>query len=320
MNPILSFGIQLIQALQTLSPALDVPMRFFTFLGTIEFYILIIPVFYWLVDSQLGFRILLALLSTDILGTAFKQLLHQPRPYWVGDVKAMGDEISYGIPSTHASDSLTVWGFFAYQMKKNWLWVASAGLVFLISLSRLYLGVHFPQDVLGGWLIGAFVLYLFIKLEPSVLSWLKNLSQLTQIGIAFGISVLVILVGLLVGLAIASTPDPAEWAQYATQARSPSHYYTLGGVFFGAASGFVLMWHRARFGTQGSGIQKAGRYLLGIAGVLVIYMGLDAVFSLIAADETAAGYLLRYIRYASLAFWMTFGAPWAFLKLKLAHK
>lgn len=320
MNPILSFGIQLIQALQTLSPALDVPMRFFTFLGTIEFYILIIPVFYWLVDSQLGFRILLALLSTDILGTAFKHLLHQPRPYWVGDVKAMGDEISYGIPSTHASDSLTVWGFFAYQMKKNWLWAASAALVFLISLSRLYLGVHFPQDVLGGWLIGAFVLYLFIKLEPSVLSWLKNLSQLTQIGIAFGISVLVILVGLLVGLAIASTPDPAEWAQYATQARSPSHYYTLGGVFFGAASGFVLMWHRARFGTQGSGIQKAGRYLLGIAGVLVIYMGLDAVFGLIAADETAAGYLLRYIRYASLAFWMTFGAPWAFLKLKLAHK
>lgn len=320
MNPILSFGIQLIQALQTLSPALDVPMRFFTFLGTIEFYILIIPVFYWLVDSQLGFRILLALLSTDILGTAFKQLLHQPRPYWVGDVKAMGDEISYGIPSTHASDSLTVWGVFAYQMKKNWLWAASAALVFLISLSRLYLGVHFPQDVLGGWLIGAFVLYMLIKLEPSILSWLKNVSQLTQIGIAFGISVLVILVGLLVGLAIASTPDPAEWAQYATQARSPSHYYTLGGVFFGAASGFVLMWHRARFGTQGSGIQKAGRYLLGIAGVLVIYMGLDAVFSLIAADETAAGYLLRYIRYASLAFWMTFGAPWAFLKLKLAHK
>jgi len=320
MNPILSFGIQLIQALQTLSPALDVPMKFFTFLGTIEFYILIIPVFYWLVDSQLGFRVLLALLSTDILGTAFKQLLHQPRPYWVGDVKAMGEEISYGIPSTHASDSLTVWGFFAYQVKKNWLWAASAALVFLISLSRLYLGVHFPQDVLGGWLIGAFVLYLFIKLEPSVLSWLKNVSQLTQIGVAFGISVLVILVGLLVGLVIASTPDPAEWAQYATQARSPSHYYTLGGVFFGATSGFVLMWHRARFGTQGSGVQKAGRYLLGIAGVLVIYLGLDAVFSLIAADETAAGYLLRYMRYASLAFWMTFGAPWAFLKLKLAQK
>ena len=49
-------------------------------------------------------------------------------------------------------------------------------------------------------------------------------------------------------------------------------------------------------------------------------MGLDAIFGLIAADETAAGYILRYIRYASLGFWMTFGAHWAFLKLKLAAR
>jgi len=320
MNPVFSFGIQLIQALQTLSPALDVPMKFFTFLGTVEFYILAVPVFYWIFDSQLGFRLLLALIGTDFLATSFKHLLHQPRPYWIGDVKGMGEETTYGIPSSHASDSLAVWGFIAYWMKKNWLWAASGALVFLISLSRLYLGVHFPHDVLAGWLIGAFALYLFINLEPRLVRWLKNLNALTQIGIALGISLLMILLGLLVGLLIAPTPDPAEWARFAVQARSPSHYFTLAGAFFGAASGFVLMLDRARFGTQGSGLQKAGRYFLGIAGVLAIYMGLDAIFGLIAADETAAGYILRYIRYASLGFWMTFGAPWAFLKLKLAAR
>ena len=259
MNPVFSFGIQLIQALQTLSPALDVPMKFFTFLGTVEFYILAVPVFYWIFDSQLGFRLLLALIGTDFLATSFKHLLHQPRPYWIGDVKGIGEETTYGIPSSHASDSLAVWGFIAYQVKKNWLWAASGALVFLISLSRLYLGVHFPHDVLGGWLIGAFALYLFINIEPRLVRWLKNLNALTQVGLAFGISLLMILLGLFIGLLIASTPDPAEWARFAAQARSPSHYFTLAGVFFGATSGFVLMLDRARFATQGTGPQKAGR-------------------------------------------------------------
>jgi len=319
MGPILSFGIQLIQVLQTLSPALDAPMKFFSFLGTIEFYLVLIPLLYWVVDSRLGIRVLLILIGTDFLSTSFKQLLHQPRPYWVGDVKALGTETSYGIPSSHASNSLSVWGFIASHFKREWLWAASGVLLFLIGLSRLYLGVHFPQDVLGGWLLGAFVLYLFIRLEPQVLPWLKRLSALAQIGTGFGISILMILLGLFIGALIASSPDPAEWARFASQARSPEHYFTLAGAFFGAIAGYVLMIGHAQFGMDGSPARLVGRYFLGIAGLLVVYLGLDLVFGLLAAEESAAGYVLRYIRYAAVTLWAMFGAPWTFLRLKLAE-
>jgi membrane-associated phospholipid phosphatase len=319
MDLLLSFGILLIQAIQTLSPALDIPMRFFSFLGTIEFYLLIIPFIYWIVDCQLGFRLLLVLIGTDVLGSAGKLLLHQPRPYWVGDVQALGVETSYGIPSTHASNSLAVWGYLSTTLRKNWIWIVSGALIFLIGLSRLYLGVHFPHDVLGGWLLGLLGIFLFVQIDPVASSFLKKQSQATHAVLGFGISILIIFLGFLIRLLIASSPDPAEWAHYALNARSITHFLTLAGASFGAIAGFSLMWAHARFQVEGSPLQQGGRYLLGIVGVLVIYLGLDILFSLIAGDETLSGYILRYIRYAAVAFWATFGAPWTFLKMKLAQ-
>ncbi len=318
MNPIYDFGIQLIQALQTLSPILDVPMKFFSFLGTVEFYLLLIPLIYWLVDAQLGIRVFLVLIVTDYLGCTFKQLLHQPRPYWIGDVKQLAAETSYGIPSTHASDSFAVWGFLATRLRQRWLWIVACLVVFLISLSRLYLGVHFPTDVLGGWLISLIAISLFAAGEPLVLPWLKKQSHASLIAIGFVISIVMILIGELVLALIASSPDPASWAQFSTQARLPDQYITLSGVFFGAVAGYVFMLERASFRMKSAGWQKVACYFLGIAGVLLIYLGLDILFGLIAADESGLGYALRYIRYGTVSFWVMFGAPWTFLKVGLA--
>jgi membrane-associated phospholipid phosphatase len=318
MVPIYTFGIQLIQALQTLSPVLDVPMKFFSFLGTVEFYLLLVPFIYWLVDAQLGIRIFFVLIGTDFLGSAFKQLLHQPRPYWIGDVKQLAAETSYGIPSTHASDSFAVWGSLAARLRQRWMWIAACLVVFLIGLSRLYLGVHFPTDVLGGWLIGLIAISLFAAGEPLLLPWLKKQSHASLIAIGFVVSILMILIGELNLSFSAFTPDPAGWAQFSSQARLPDQYITLAGAFFGAVAGYVFMLERASFRVKSGEWQKVACYFLGIAGVLLIYLGLDVLFSLIAADESALGYVLRYLRYGAVTFWVMFGAPWAFLKVGLA--
>lgn len=319
MNLIFDFGIHLIQFLQTISPAFDGLMKALSFLGTIEFYLLLIPLIYWLVDAQLGIRVLLLLVGTDFLGIVGKQLLRQPRPYWVGKVKSLAEETSYGIPSTHASDSMAIWGFLAYKLRINLIWAIAIVVIPLIGLSRMYLGVHFPQDVLGGWLIGLVVVYLFVKGEAGATSWLERLSISGQIGLGFGISMVMILVGGLVGRLMASTPDLAAWASFATEAGGISHYFTLAGTLFGAIMGYVLMRRYARFQVKGSWLYQVGRYGLGIAGLIAIYFALDVFFSMIAMDETLVGYLLRYIRYACVAFWATFGAPWVFLKVRLCE-
>ena len=219
MNPIYESGIQFIQTLQSMSPN---PGRFYEscqFLGTIDFYLILIPFLYWVVSAQLGFRVLLVLLSTDFLGVASKQLLRQPRPYWVGNVQALAEETSYGIPSTHASDTIAVWGYLVYKFNKAWLWVLTFLVVLLVGISRMYLGVHFPTDVLGGWLLGLVGIFLVVMGEKWLSPYLKKQSTGMLIGIGFLVSVGMILVGWLIGLLIASSPDPTEWAEYAAKAR-----------------------------------------------------------------------------------------------------
>lgn len=319
MESLQELGIQIILAIQIIMPTLDTFMQIFTFLGKVEFYMLFITFLYWLVDSSLGYRVFMVLLTTDILATGIKQFLHRPRPYWVSDVQHLGgEETSYGIPSTHASDSLSVWLYLAYQLRKGWLWAVSIALILLISFSRLYLGVHFLHDLVAGWLIGLVVLFLFIKYENRFSGWFAAQSISNQIGFGFGCSLAFIILGMIVRLIITGTPDPENWSQYAYEARSLTHYFTLSGSFFGAVSGYVLMRSRVNFHTAGSWMQKIGRYILGIAGVVLVMYGLDIVFGMIAVDESLTGYLLRYIRYAATTFWAMVGAPWIFIKLNLA--
>ena len=318
MEALQQFSISLIQALQTLSPALDGVMNFFTFLGRVEFYLIIAPFIYWTVDKRLGMRALLILIFTDVITSSFKLLLHQPRPYWIGGVKELSQELSYGIPSSHASDSLAVGGYLAYRVNKNWFWVVIGIILFFIGVSRLYLGVHFLHDVLFGWLIGATVLWVAIKWSKQIASWVRSKSLSTQIGIGFVISAAVMLLGIVIRSIIAGMPDPASWSPFATEARSITHSFTLSGALFGAITGYAWMRQSARFLPAENWSKRVVSYIIGIVVLVSIYLGLDIAFSTIAADESIMGYVLRYLRYALATFWVTFGAPWVFIKTRLA--
>ena len=319
MEALQQFGINLIQWMQTMSPSLDGIMHFFTFLGSVEFYLILIPFIYWAVDKRLGFRALLVLLLVDVIGDVFKLLLHQPRPYWVGNVKRLTEEATYGIPSTHSSDSLGVGGFLATRVKKTWFWILTIFVVFFIAYSRMYLAAHFPHDVVFGWLIGLIVLWSLSKWADPISLWTKSRSLATQIGLGFALSAAVIVSGLLSYAAIARTPDTGAWVGYASQARSVTPFFTLAGAFFGATAGYSLMRQYARFQSRGDWWKRGLRYLLGIIGLLAFYIGLDVLFAMFAPDDTALGYALRFIRYATVTLWVTFMAPWVFLKIRLAQ-
>ena len=161
MQTILDFGIRLIVALQGLGDWQTLPMKFFSFLGTEEFFMLILPILYWCVDSLLGIRVAIILMLSGGINGAIKLALHGPRPYWFStSVKGLAAETSFGVPSNHAQSATVIWGILAAALRKWWAWLVAVLLIFLVGLSRLYLGVHFPQDVLLGWLIGGLFLWL----------------------------------------------------------------------------------------------------------------------------------------------------------------
>ena len=319
MDALYQFGIRLIQSIQVLSPALDGIMNGFSFLGRIEFYLVFIPFIYWAVDRRIGVRTLLILIYTDFIASSFKLLFHEPRPYWIGDVKPLSAETSYGIPSSHSSNSLAVGGYLITRVKENWLKWLIGIVVFFIAFSRLYLGVHFPQDVLFGWLIGFAVLWAVTKWGKLVRDWLDGKSLSTQIGLGFLDSILIALTGFIIRFIIAGTPDPVEWSQYSTEARTVTQFITLAGAAFGTYAGYALMRKYASFDAKGDWTKRGIRYLVGIFGLLLLYFGLSQLFDLFAVDESVPGYILRYIRYSLATFWATFLAPWIFLKTKLAE-
>jgi hypothetical protein len=146
---------------------------------------------------------------------------------------------------------------------------------------------------------------------------LTHLFTARQIGMAFGVSIVIILVGGGIINLISSSPDPSTWAGFATQARSLTEYFTISGGLFGGVCGYILMKKHLDFQSGGRLITKAGRCLLGLAGMGLIYFSLGWVIDRLLLPETIPLYILCYIQIALLTFWVSFAAPWCFVKFKL---
>lgn len=77
---------------------------------------------------------------------------------------------TYSFPSSHAFGAMVVYGLLGYlaynHLPRPWNYLTAVGLgalIMLIGVSRVYLGAHFPTDVIGGWVLGAISLFLIIK-------------------------------------------------------------------------------------------------------------------------------------------------------------
>jgi len=308
--------------LQNLGDWLEPVMQFFTFLGFEEFYLLVMPAIYWCFDTVMGARLALMLVATTGLNAVLKLALHSPRPFWVFDqVRAMSSETSFGIPSGHAQNAVGLWGAWSHSMKRRWAWIAAIVVAFLIGLSRLYLGMHFPIDVLSGWLVGAILLWAFIRLEKPVLKWFRGRAPGRQTITICAIVIAILLVGNLVIFGLEEWQLPAAWIQMATKAGTPPDPISRDGIttpaaiFFGLGSGLVLINRKGGFDPKGAFWKRLLRYLVGLVGALVIWAGLKAVFP---SGEELLPQVLRFVRYGLLGFWVAAGAPLTFRWCKLA--
>jgi membrane-associated phospholipid phosphatase len=324
MSPILEWGIPVIEWLQALGDWLVLPMKFFTYLGNKEFYILVAPTILWCFDAMLGLRIGLLLLTSGSVNNILKLSFGLPRPYWVSrDIQAFAWRPTFGLPSGHAQNALVIWGGLANWLRKRWLTVTCILLILLISVSRLYLGVHFPADTLGGWLFGAVLLVCFLKLEKPIGQRLNALKPGIQILIALLVSLAFIGLGLGVNALTAARDIPQAWYE-TTSLSQPEGWIdplaldeliTSSGALFGLAAGSVLLFRWGGFDAQGPWKQRAQRYFVGVIGILILYIGLKLIFP---NDDSLLDHICRYVRYAAIGFWAAYVAPRLFVRLGMA--
>jgi membrane-associated phospholipid phosphatase len=324
MNFLVENGIQLILAIQGLGEWLVAPMQFFTALGYENFFLLILPLLYWSIDSRLGLRVGLILITSTGVNELFKLAFAGPRPYWVSAlVRPYSSETSFGIPSGHAQNAVSVWGMIAAYIRKPWAWIVAVPLMFLIGFSRMVLGVHFPHDVLAGWLIGALILTLFLYLWDAAAMRVKKMSLAQQVLLAFLISMMFVIIGGLLFNGLRDYQLPDEWLANALRTGaapdpvSTDGFLTAAGTLFGLSVGAAWMMQVGGFQAEGPVWKRALRYVIGLIGVVILWMGLGAIFP---RNEDLISYALRYLRYALVGLWVSGGAPWLFFRFNLSRR
>jgi len=296
MDVIFQCGLNFIIMVQQIdTPLLDSFFRAITSLGDELFYLLLFPFLLWCVDFYLGIRVGIIFLLSVYFNNGIKEIFQQPRPFEILPEIQKIYASGYGFPSGHAQSSLVVWGSIAiaYWKKQTWIRNLSVLLILLIGFSRIYLGVHFPTDILGGWLIGGLILglsyFIFLKIN---LDFIQGNMVFKIIGITLFPLIL---------LQIQSSPDII------------SSVAALTGIGYG-----LLLFHSFIGGIRpGHWLQRLISFLVGVIGIGIFYLGLK----LILPSEGQSFYqLFRFFRYLLLGIWISFGAPWLFIRMGLARQ
>jgi undecaprenyl-diphosphatase len=294
MEGILDWGVRVVLWFQKASPALDIPFKALTLMGNEVFYLIFFPLLYWCVDRRVGARLIILFLFSSCTNAMAKQVAGQPRPFEYDPiVQRLWPAGGRGFPSGHTQSAVVIWGYLASQFRKTWFWALAGSLILLIPLSRVYLGVHFPTDLFGGYLLGGTLLVLYLRLQPRVEAWLADRNTGIQLVAALTLPLLILLLSPRV-----------EGYQVRTTAS-----------LMGMGVGFVLERRWVRFDSGGSWGKRALRFLCGIVVLVAFREGLK-LFATGMDHENA----FRFVRYLLLGLGGALVAPWLFVSLGLAQR
>ena len=242
---------------------------------------------YWGLNKEFGKYLGLNVLMANVWNPMIKNVFLRLRPYFVPgyqvellrpidpeadimDVTAQG----YSFPSGHSTSAVAAYGSLAAHEKKNRLfWILAILLPLLVGFSRVFVGAHYPTDVLCGWLLGAAV----VLLVP----WLRK--KIKNRWLFYG----VLLLSTVPGFVYCDSND----------------YFTS----FGMLVGFVLAEPFEEKFVQFENTRNILRCVLRTLGGAAVYFGLNIVLKLPfpkelleAGDLTA--HMIRSLRYAVVIF------------------
>ncbi len=258
--------IQFLQSLQ--SDGLTSFFKFFTFFGEKEFYIMVLPLFFWLWDKDKAVKLLFILLPSLLINFWLKEIFQTARPLGVALIEQGG----FAFPSGHAQGSTTLWLMLALLIRKKWLNYLAVIMIILVSVSRLYLGVHYPVDIFGGILVGLALVFVY---DNYIYDTYKNiLSAKTAMSKAAVLTIIILFFTILYPADDAITILAVLWG------------FSMILIFFDVIESVLpqgILW-------------KLIILVVGIVGVIIIWKGLKAILPVME--------ITRFLRYALLGAWI----------------
>ncbi len=273
--------------------------RFFSLLGEEAFYYLWIPLLFlggfkrsrFKESWTLGARLTLLLCVTALVNGLLKKALLCSRPLdWVPSVQWASAD-GYGFPSGHTQLATAFFGYLAWALplpSVGWRLAVVAPAI-LTGIARIYLGVHFPHDVLGGWFISGLLVagFVFLERKGALAAALR-----TNVRSWGGL-------GLVSVVSFALRPHPDTLAALAVWIG------VLAGIQGGKAA-------RAALKAPANPAEWLMRGALGAGGIFFIVF----FFSRLAPSERSTGVMAfhRFVEYAAVGLWLSWGSFWAWLR------
>jgi undecaprenyl-diphosphatase len=147
------------------STFMDSTMRLFTFLGSLKVVVVALAATavnaFRRRDRRAVFALLSVFTAEEAMNFVLKHLVERPRPTLFEEIATLH---TYSFPSGHAMTTAAVYGMIGvvlareHRRLRRTIAAAVPALVFLVGLSRVFLGVHWPTDVLAGWAAGTILM------------------------------------------------------------------------------------------------------------------------------------------------------------------
>ncbi|MFW9970020.1 MAG: phosphatase PAP2 family protein [Candidatus Odinarchaeota archaeon] len=276
-----------------------------TYLGEPVVFIIIIAVLYIAYNKTYAKNIAVILLFSHYLNQLFKSMIKDPRPSTnVGNNYGF-DDPSYGFPSGHAQNSTVVWGYIGKKFKDNYktknipiIPIILSVIIFFVSISRIIIGVHDLQDIVGGVLIGMGVLLLFIYIEPFFSKLFNKLNFIVKIILTAVVAILLFIIGTILfpnaGLGLVDPP---------LYYRDDGGFAQVAGALLGFGIAYLLEQRYVKYDpSQLTNKKKIINILIAIVVLLIVFIPFEYLL-------TIDSVFYRFARYAFATFILAYVVP-----------
>lgn len=242
-------------------PVLDVFMSLITHLGEETFFMVGALFVFWCVDKRRGYYLLCVGFVGTLINQWLKIICRVPRP-WVKDpdftivASARAEATGYSFPSGHTQTAVGFFGGIARFTGRLWLRVACIVILLLVSVSRMYLGVHTPADVGVSFVVGAVLVLTLYPLLESTLWFPHRIYLILGVMLAFSLA----FVGFVEFFPVPSGIDPENLSHAVKNAYSMTG--AVGGMLVVSVFDNRLLQFPNRAPWWGQAVKLAGGLVL----------------------------------------------------------